>query len=172
VEPAVRKLFDEKMALQRRRRELNRREAAIDTALEILGITAKEEAMARGYMRAAKLEEEYISNLPFKDKSLPDACLTVVNDHQGMGLDKKQVEYALALGGYPFDAKDPTNSVEVTLRKLASDGRCDVIKGSGTLMSRYRSLAGVPTGSAFDIEATRRGNTDEIDDSNSRATKT
>jgi hypothetical protein len=128
--------------------------------------------MARGYMRAAKLEEEYISNLPFKDKFLPDACLTVVNDHQGMGLDKKQAEYALALGGYPFDAKDPTNSVEVTLRKLASDGRCDVIKGSGTLMSRYRSLAGVPTGSAFDIEATRRGNTDEIDDSDSRAAKT
>ena len=160
MEPAIKKLLDEKMAIRRRLRELSKREGAVDTALEILGIRVTEEAMLRGFMRVSRLEDEYDSAKPFKEKFLPEACLRIINDHDGMGLDKKQVEYCLVVGGYPFEAKDPTNSVEIALRKLAADGQCDAIKGTGTQLSRYRSLAGVPSGSALDLEAVRKGNTE------------
>jgi hypothetical protein len=170
MDSATQKLFKEKGVIQRKRRELNHREAAIDTVLEILGVRPNmQEAM--GFVLATQLETAYAADLPFKGKTIPEACLAVVNDYGGLALDKRQVEYCLAIGGYQFDAKDPTNSVEIALRKLATDGKCDVIKGSGVQMSRYRSHAGVPSGSAFDIQACKIGHTDDLDDSDSRTTK-
>lgn len=140
MEPAVKKLLEEKVAIHRRRYELDKRERAVDTALEILDIRVARQAMLMGYVRAARLEEQYESSQPFRDKTLSAACLAVINSHEGMGLDKNQVEYLLTIGGYPFEAKDPTNSVEVTLRKLAKEGKCEVETGSGSSASRYRLL--------------------------------
>ena len=37
----------------------------------------------------------------------------------------------MTIGGYEFKAQDPTSSVEVTLRRLATDGKCSVIKQAG-----------------------------------------
>jgi hypothetical protein len=168
MDPATKKLFEEKMAIHRKRRDLNQREAAIDTALEILGVRPDpQDAISRGFMRATRLGDAYAADLPFKGKTIPDACLTVINDYEGLALDKRQVEYCLAIGGYQFDAKDPTNSVEIALRRLAAEGKCNSIKGSGVQMSRYRSLAGVPSGSRFDIQACMVGHADDLGDSDS-----
>src|ERR1017187_4721180 len=54
-------------------------------------------------------------------------------------IDKNQMEYLLTVGGYCFDAKDPTNSVEVTLRRMAADGQCEVEKRGGSYGNLYRA---------------------------------
>src|SRR5260221_682447 len=90
-----------------------------------------------GYM--GTVEDRYAERVPFRIMSLPDACMAVLVDHRDISLDKNQVEYLLTLGGYPFEAKDPTNSVEVNLRRLAADGKCEVTKGAGSTASEYRA---------------------------------
>ena len=86
----------------------------------------------------------------------------VLEDHRAMDvwLDKGQVEYLLSLGGYQFKAKNPTNSVEVTLRRLASGAnpKCEVEKGAGPHGNRYRA-------------SRKKENGDEIEALLSRATK-
>ena len=133
VDASAEKLVNELVKIRRRKHELDRREAAIRTALDVLGIRVDN---AYGFLN--KLESKYADNRPFRDTSLPDACLTVLADHDGVALDKNQVEYYVTLGGYPFNAKDPTNSIEVTLRKLAAGGECAIDEpGLGSTASRY-----------------------------------
>jgi len=107
----------------------------IRVSMDVLGIRVDD---SYGYM--STLETRYAERKPFRGLSLGKACLTALADHRDISLDKNQMEFFLILGGYPFAAKDPTNSVEVTLRKLAGDGRCEVEKGSGPTGNRYRYL--------------------------------
>ncbi|MBS1857082.1 MAG: hypothetical protein JST11_17055 [Acidobacteria bacterium] len=142
MEDAVRKLITRKMALRRQRRQIDREEAAIDTALGVIGFDPKRQAMRDGFMEQAQLEDKYEESRVFKDMTLADACLQIVNDYRPRAVDKNDVEYCLTIGGYPFTTDDPTNSTEITLRKLAADGKCEVEKGKGSTPSRYHSLRG------------------------------
>jgi len=134
MDASAKKLVDELLETRRSLRTLARRESAIRTALDIMGIRVPDDY---GYM--GKIEDLYVETFAFRAMSLPDACLKVLEDHKDISLDKNRIEYLLTLGGYPFEAKDPTNSVEVNLRKLAADGRCTVTKGSGSTASEYRA---------------------------------
>jgi hypothetical protein len=135
MDRSAKKVVDELIDVLRSQRKLKRREEALRTALDIMGIRVPDEL---GYMGSR--EEQYAEKLPFKARSLPDACMMVLEDHRDISMDKNQVEYLLTLGGYPFGAKDPTNSVEINLRKLAVDLRCDVTRGAGSNPHRYRAM--------------------------------
>jgi len=88
-------------------------------------------------------ESEYQSQQPFKSMALTDACLKVLRDHSGKDeiheqwLDKGQVEYLVTRGGYEFKTDDATNSVNVSLRRLAEQGYAEAHAGKGSRPTRY-----------------------------------
>jgi hypothetical protein len=133
VDPSGRKLVDEFLSLWQQRTRLDERMNALRVSMDVLGIRVPNDY---GYM--GTVESRYAERKPFRDCSLGASCLTVLTDHHEISLDKNQMEFFLILGGYPFEAKDPTNSVEITLRKLAVAGKCKVTKGAGPSGSRYR----------------------------------
>lgn len=135
VEPAVKRLLDERESLRRKRMALDRQIVALDVALGVLGVRVKDQ---RGDYTEV-VEEHYAKDQPFKNLSLAAACLMALRDHADLLLDKNKVEYLLTLGGYQFEAKDPTNSVEITLRKLAAEGKCKAIKRPGPHGTLYQS---------------------------------
>jgi hypothetical protein len=146
MEPSVKKLVDEWESVRRSRLAMDQRLNAIETALTIMGIRVDDRLlMMRGEVQASRYvkttESRYVQEKPFRHTSLSEGCLMVLEDHRDMGirLDKGQIEYLLVLGGHQFKAKDPTNSVDVTLRRLASDGKCEVEKGAGPHGNRYRA---------------------------------
>jgi hypothetical protein len=146
VEPAVRKLILEKLEMRRRRRHLDNTEKAIDIALGIVGFNPERQALRDGFMQQAQLVDKYEGEQLFKGMNLADACLQILGDFAPRSLDKNEAEYYLTVGAYPFNTEDPTNSTEITLRKLASDHRCGVDRGKGSTPSTYRSLKGVNHG--------------------------
>jgi chorismate mutase len=90
-------------------------------------------------------EVDYGFHKPFRRMSLTDACLKVLKDRAkkvpaNQWLDKNQVEYLVARGGYEFKARDATNSVNVTLQRLANGGFCGAQGGSGSRSRKYRFL--------------------------------
>ena len=119
MEQAAKKLLKERDALYGEIRKLKKRIEAINTGLEIIELRVADDP------KFAELE----GSLPnsFHDKTLPQSCSWIFDLYDGW-LDKNQVEYLLTVGGYPFDAKDPTNSVDVTLRRMVTDGECEVEK--------------------------------------------
>src|SRR5882724_4526189 len=121
VDPSAKKLVDEYQKLRRQRLHIDDRMRAIQTALTIMDVRIDDGA---GFLDA--VEAKYADTRPFREMTLADSCLKVLQDHDGFGMDKNKVEFLLTLGGYPFDAKDAVNSVEITLRTLASDGKCEV----------------------------------------------
>jgi hypothetical protein len=88
-------------------------------------------------------ESDYRREQPFKSMSLTDACLKVLRDHVGkeevhaQWLDKNQVEYLVNRGGFEFQTEDSTNSVNVTLRRLAEGGLCEAQGGKGSRGMKY-----------------------------------
>jgi hypothetical protein len=110
-------------------------------------------------------ESNYGFNKPFQKMSLTDACLKVLKDQSKreaseQWLDKNQVEYLVARGGYEFNTKDATNSVNVTLQRLTGGGFCEAHGGKGSRSKRYRFLK--------DREPEGKQNDETV---NSRATK-
>ncbi len=133
MDPLVRKLKDELETLRRRMRADDQRSSAILTALEIMGIRAEDVHPMDSH---ALTESFYSQNKPFRLLPMGQAALIILQDI-GIGLNKNQVEYLLDVGGYIFEAKDPANSVEIALRRLASEGKCDVMKRGGPFGHLY-----------------------------------
>ncbi len=133
MEQGEKKLVEERERLRRQRVGLDRRMAAIDQALEIIGTRVPDNALFQ------RIEAKYGDERPFREMTLAEACKAILDDSAGDWLDKKNVEYLLGLGGYSFDAEDPTNSVDVTLRRMARDEKCEVEKLGGQNASRYRT---------------------------------
>jgi hypothetical protein len=94
--------------------------------------------------RGADHEHEYRTFLPFANLSLPEGCEKILRDYKGEKLSKSHIEYLLARGGYRFDAKDSKNSVDVTLRRLAADRKCEADRVRGMRGNRYWIQAAEP----------------------------
>ena len=77
---------------------------------------------------------------PFRHISLTDACLRVLKEHSNEWLDKNQIAYMVATGGYAFKSAHATNSVHVTLRRLVQDGYCEAYEGTGSRTTKHRFL--------------------------------
>ncbi len=115
--------------------QLRRKRDAAYTALELAGVRPKKDTMAS---LPSQMEIGYKANKPFADMMLSKACLKVLRDNKGEWLTKANVEYLVALGGYVFDTDDPKNSVNVTLRRLTSDGKIEAERIRGSRGNKYR----------------------------------
>jgi hypothetical protein len=130
MEQGAKKLFKEREQLRQQIEKTNARIKAIDMALDIMELR---QAHDPKFLEAEQSLEDV-----FRNSTLPQACETTFMIFDGW-LDKNQMEYLLTIGGYPFDAKDPTNSVDVTLRRMAADGKCEMEKRGGS-SNRYRAV--------------------------------
>jgi hypothetical protein len=134
VDSTTKKLLQRLDVIDKQRNELRRERDAITTSLAIAGIRPPE-ASERIYTTQ---ESQYLSQHPFANSALTDACLTVLRDKPETWFTKSQVEYLVARGGYVFESKDSVHSVNITLRRLAGEGLCEVKLGKGTRASKYR----------------------------------
>jgi hypothetical protein len=130
MEQSARKLLEEVRLIRLEREKLNEREAMVRRALELVDLRPEGD-------RAYTEMEGSIGPSLFSNGTMPQCCETIFQVYDGW-LDKRQMEYLLALGGYRFEAKDPTNSVDVTLRRMAEKGDCEVEKRGGSKGNRYR----------------------------------
>lgn len=133
MDPSVKKLLKNLQELEFKRSVLGRDIDAIRRSLEMLGLKVED---------ASHSEGEYAARRPFKRVPLTEACLVVLKDHKEHWLTKSQIEYLIARGGYEFSAKDTGNSVDVTLRRLATAGKCEAERVRGSTGNRYRYRAG------------------------------
>jgi len=139
VDATTRKLVARQEEIERQIAMLRHERDAITTALGVAGIRPPA-AHQNIYTRE---ESQYRMEQPFRKVSLTDACLTVLRDHakkdelHEQWLDKNQVEYLVTRGGFQFKTEDATNSVNVTLRRLAEEGYCEAHSGKGSRATRY-----------------------------------
>jgi len=139
MEPGLKKLLDRQAALRKQKALVEQELGAIEKALEIMQFASDDPG---GY---AELEKRYTSMRPFAGaRSLADVCLILLSDCESLGLfetsvwiDKSEAEHLLNVGGFQFGKGNPTNSIEVTLRRLAAQGKCLVQKRGGPHSSRY-----------------------------------
>jgi hypothetical protein len=131
LDTSVKKLLEKRRELELERVRVDRKIRSIDTALNLIGVKPDK------HTRSAGCEVRYQGENPFKTMPLKQACEKVLEDNAGEWLTKTQVEYLLHCGGYESSAKDSTNSVEVTLRRLAQEDFCDVKRSKGAKGNRY-----------------------------------
>jgi hypothetical protein len=153
MESGLKRLLDRREALRRQKLAADQELEAIDRALNIMEFKVDDPDFV-------EIEDKYRKEKPFKSSSLAEACSAIMYDCASSSilpiwLDKNEVEHLLEVGGYRFGKGDATNSIEVTLRRLAAAGKCAVQKRGGPHGSKYSAKG------AEEIE----------DDVNSRATK-
>lgn len=132
MDETVRTLLEKLAALEGEIAWRERDILAIKRALAIAGVKPNNRTG-----ELPRIERQYVTKHPFTAMSLAEACLRVLQDQAGEWLSKKQVEYLLERGGYQSNAKDPSNSVDITLRNLAEAGRCAVDRHRGNSGNRY-----------------------------------
>jgi len=139
LDATSKKLVDRQNEIDRLMASLRAERNAITTALSIAGIRPP---VAHKTIYNTQ-ENEYWREQPFKSMSLTDSCLKVLRDsaeHEDIAqqwLNKNEVEYLVTRGGFVFKTEDPTNSVNVSLRRLAEDGYCEAHGGKGSRGIRY-----------------------------------
>lgn len=136
VDATTKKLVQRLRELKRQQDEVKQEISVIERSLKIAGI--------RLGGSKSLIEESYAREHPFANMPLSEACLSIladfnVNDREW--LTKSQIEYYLVRGGYEFSAKDSKNSVDVTLRRLATDARCVAERSRGSKGNLYRGIA-------------------------------
>lgn len=132
MDATAQKLINRLLETEREIKTLETRATGLRASLELAGVRPE-------WIRKDSHDEsdaEYADRQPFIHLSLVDTCKRILTDF-GDGLTKNDVEYLAARGGYSFSAKDATNSVSVTLHRLADAGFCRVIKGSGPHGNKY-----------------------------------
>lgn len=139
VDATIKKMLKRLAEIDELRHSLRQERDHITAALASIGYRPPN-AAANFYTRE---EGEYGAKQPFKNMSLTDACLKVLKDRSRkepaeQWLDKNQVEYLVVRGGYEFKTEDSLNSVNITLRRLASDGYCEMHAGKGSRSSRFK----------------------------------
>jgi len=118
---------------------LRRERDSITTALAVAGVRPP----GAHHSIYTHEETEYRMEQPFRSMSLTDACLKVLRDYAQLDephkqwLEKNQVEYLVTRGGFEFKTDDPTNSVNVTLRRLAKEGYAEAHAGKGSRPTTY-----------------------------------
>ena len=110
-------------------RKIEEEKGIITRALEIAGIRPTEIETAEGV---------YAKTRPFRKMSLVDACKRVLTDSEEEWITKSQVDYLITRGGFESLAKDAKNSIDVTLRRLAAEGFCEVDSSRGKLGNKYK----------------------------------
>jgi hypothetical protein len=137
MDATAKKLVEKMREIQQQIGSLQRRSYALEAALESVGMRIEDDVPW-----GESSDEKYAKESPFARTTLVATCKTILVDHAGKELTKSQVEYLAAIGGYKFDAEDSKNSVDVTLRRLAEGGFCDVDRQRGPEGNKYLYRAG------------------------------
>jgi hypothetical protein len=130
MDATAKKLIDRLRELEIKKMGINLDIDAIKRSLAMLGIKLPQSIATK--------EAEYVSVRPFREMPLTEACIKVLRDHPQEWLTKTQVEYFLVRGQFTFTAKDPKNSLDVTLRRLAESGTILAQRMRGASGNRYR----------------------------------
>jgi len=138
VDATTKTLLRQLQELEREEWRIREKTRAIRMALKLAGITPETSTIS--WAEDAK-EAEYARREPFTDSTLTEACERVLQDYQDKWLTKSQVEYLITRGGYRSPAKDAKNSVDVTLRRLTENGKCDAKRVRGSRGNTYRWIA-------------------------------
>ena len=141
VDASVKKLLAELRRAEIEKWHAERRIQSIHAALKIIGV--KPEGAGAAFHGDGK-EMDYTSNEPFKNLPLAEACEWILRDYKGHWLTRSQVEYLATRGGFDFSTKDVSNSVDVTLRRLAASGRIEAERVRGSRGSKYRAIMRFP----------------------------
>jgi|SRR5882724_712670 len=80
---------------------------------------------------------EYAEKLLFANMTLVDTCKCILWDLSTEPLSKSNIEYLATMGGYPFTTNNSKNSVDVTMRRLAKDGFCEIHRRQGSTENWY-----------------------------------
>jgi DNA-binding HxlR family transcriptional regulator len=139
VDATTKSLLRQLQELEREEWRIREKVRAIHTALKLAGI--KPDVKTISSWGQDEHEAEYARQEPFAETTLTEACEKVLKDYADKWLTKSQVEYLITRGGYKSSAKDAKNSVDVTLRRLAGDGRCDVKRVRGSRGNTYRWIS-------------------------------
>lgn len=122
MDATAKKLIEALATARRQIAALEQQAKSISAALEAAGLRASELDITLGDPR----DKTYAETLPFKTMSLVNTCKQILYDNQTLPLDKSQIEYLASIGGYPFSTDDSKNSVDVTMRRLAGQGLCEI----------------------------------------------
>ncbi len=136
MDATQKKLIEKMRDLQMTIAAYQQQATAISTALESIGMTVGDDGRY-----SPPHDVHYATDQPFRGTSLVAACKRILMDYDGQSLTKTQVEFLAALGGYPFSTEDAKNSVDVTLRRLAERGFCEVERTRGPAGNQYRLAA-------------------------------
>ena len=147
MDATAKKLIEALATARRQIAALEQQARSISAALEAAGLRASELDFTLGEPR----DKTYAETLPFKTISLVNTCKQILYDNQSLPLDKSQIEYLASIGGYPFSTDDSKNSVDVTMRRLAGQGLCEIFpaddlrqpkgrKGNCYMLSKEKTL--------------------------------
>ena len=132
MDVTAKKLVEKMAEIQRQMLQLQRQSNSLTAALEAIGLRPEDDDPF------SSLPTRGMLILPFARTSLVAACKRILMDHENKSLTKSQVEYLAAIGGYPFSTDDAKNSVDVTLRRLAEQGFCQVERTRGPAGNQYQ----------------------------------
>lgn len=136
VDATARKLVETLGVLRKQIADLQQQERSIKVALESAGIRSQKLGKV-GWWEGDCLDDRYALEQPFKDMTLVNTCKKIISDNTTSAFTKDQIEYLAVIGGYPFLTEDKKNSIDVTMRRLASQGFCQIIRGKGPIPNQY-----------------------------------
>jgi hypothetical protein len=137
MDATAKKLVEKMASLQKEISSLQIQKNSISTALEAVGLRLEDDDSF-----CQPSDAMYANARPFERTSLVAACRRILSDHKSKALTKSQVEYLAAIGGYPFATDDAKNSVDVTLRRLAEQGICEVDRNPSGNQYRWKEEKG------------------------------
>jgi hypothetical protein len=135
MDATVTKLLNRLKQIEWERLRLGKERDGIYTALAVAGVRPPTD---QAQWLPSHKENEYALRQPFSKMLLTEACVAVLKDYVDQWLSKTQVEFLLARGGYESEARDTKNSINVTLRRLAAEGRIEATHARGAHGNRYR----------------------------------
>jgi hypothetical protein len=136
VDATARKLVETLATLRRQIASLQEQEKSIKLALESTGLRSKKFGQV-GWWPDGCLDDRYALDQPFKEMTLVNTCKKILSDSTTFAFTKDQIEYLAVVGGYPFLTEDRKNSVDVTMRRLAQQEFCQIIRGKGQTPNQY-----------------------------------
>jgi hypothetical protein len=128
MDATIKKLVERNSYVHREIAKLQREADSIKVALESIGLRSKD--FDSPWDRSPR-EAEYAEKQTFAAMTLVDTCKRILLDFPHALFTKNEIEYLAAMGGYPFSTKDAANSVDVTMRRIAKDGLCEVHRRKG-----------------------------------------
>jgi hypothetical protein len=128
MDATIKKLVERNSYVHREIAKLQREADSIKVALESIGLRSKDfdDAWDRSPREAVYAEKQIFAGM-----TLVDTCKRILRDFPHACFTKNEIEYLAAMGGYPFSTKDAANSVDVTMRRIAKDGLCEVHRRKG-----------------------------------------